>query len=89
MKCIWEEEDINAGQRYAKNEKTEVLIIGYLSLKPGQQSEEDEKAERHTVGISTVDGMVTCLSTKQELAQILTEGKYLPIEWINRPRRNC
>lgn len=91
MKCIWEEEDICMGQRFSRNNKTEVLIIGFRTPICESEKETEKisypKKDQRYVSISTIDGMVSQDMTKSEYANYLTEAKYLPIEWINRQRK--
>ena len=74
MKVTWDAEDINPGRRYRKNIDSEEWIIGYLSGSASGSS--------RYVSISTRDGLVTDPQTKEQLAQLLTENNYLPVELL-------
>lgn len=74
MQVKWEEKDIKVGRRYSRP-NIEVWIIGYLSY--------EEDAGKSYVSISESDGMVTKPGTKAEVAEMLTEGRYLPVELLD------
>lgn len=73
MKFVWEESDIKPGRVYSKVGITEQWIIGYV---PGL----DSKSNR--VHISLSDGMVLPPQTAEALAADLTEGGYVPLEYL-------
>lgn len=71
MKVIWGPNDIISGRRYSRDGLAEKWIIGCLST-----AESDERY----VSVSELDGMVTNPHTKEQLAAMLTENAYLPVE---------
>lgn len=73
MKFIWEAKDITPGRRYSKGSINEKWIIGYLL---------HCNMEDKYVSISDQDFMVTKGHTKEELAKILTENEYMPVELL-------
>lgn len=73
MKVIWEEKDITPGRRYTKEGIGEKWIVGYLSGALG---------DARYVSVSDQDGMVTEPRTKEQIAQILTDNGYLPVELL-------
>ena len=73
MKVTWEAEDINPGRRYSKPGIGEKWIIGYMS---------DVYGPARYVSVSEHDGMVTEPRTKAQVAQMLTENGYLPVELL-------
>ena len=73
MKVTWEEKDINPGRIYSKEGIDEKWIIGYLSAMDGPEC---------YVSVSNRDGMVTDPRTKEQMAQLLTENGYLPVELL-------
>jgi hypothetical protein len=71
---IWEAEDIRPGRRYSKQHIKEIWLIGY-------RADADDYEARY-VSVSESDGMVTKPYTKEELAAILSEGGYVPINFL-------
>jgi hypothetical protein len=71
---IWEAEDIKPGRRYSKSATGEVWLIGYRA------DADDYKA--CYVSILENDGMVTSPYTKEELARILNENGYVPVDFL-------
>jgi len=72
MKIIWEAEDIKPGLRYSKNHTKEVWIIGYRA--------DADNYEARYVSVSENDWMVTSPYTKEDLAKILNESGYMPVQ---------
>jgi hypothetical protein len=71
----WETEDIKPGRRYTKKDTEEVWIIGYRA--------DADNYETRYVSVSENDGMVTTPPhTKEELAVILNEYGYVPMELL-------
>jgi hypothetical protein len=70
---IWKAEDIRPGRRYTKKGTEEVWTIGYRA---------DAVANYKTryVSVSENDGMVTHPYTKEDLAGILNENGYVPVD---------
>lgn len=73
MKFIWEESDIKTGRMYSRVDINENWMIGYRSY---------AVEEARFVSISMVDGMVTAPLNKNEMADMLTRGGYVPIEFL-------
>jgi hypothetical protein len=71
MKIIWEVEDIKPGRRYI-NKDTGIWLIGY-------RADADDCRARY-VSVSENSGRVTSPYTKEELAGILNENGYLPVD---------
>ena len=74
MKFIWEKEDIIMGRRYSKKGIGESFIIGYL-VEPSQR-------DSLICSISLLDGNVITYSSKEILADILTQEGYHPYEIV-------
>jgi hypothetical protein len=82
MKFIWEAEDIKPGRYYYRNDKGHGADMGYLASvthKIGWRADASIESEDHYVSIAITDGMVTKLKTKQEFADMLNEGEYVPL----------
>lgn len=84
MKFIWEAEDIKPGRYYYRNDKGHGADLGYLASvthKIGFSTEAkgDGDGDRRYVAISMTDGLVCPCQTKQEFAEMLNEGKYIPL----------
>lgn len=75
MRVIWEASDIQCGRRYSKAGIGEKWIIGYIPSMTG---------EARYVSVSDQDGMVTEPRAREQIAQILTENEYLPVELLPR-----
>jgi hypothetical protein len=73
MKVTWEPDDITPGRRYSKKGLRERWIIGYLAELDGPS---------RYVSVSESDGMVTQARTKEEVARMLTQHGYLPLELL-------
>ncbi len=73
MKFQWETLDIKAARKYSRAGIKEVWMIGYLS---------NVHEDRRYVSVSMSDGMVTVPYSAEELAVNLTEGRYVPIEFL-------
>ena len=73
MKVTWEADDIKPGRRYSKPGIGEKWILGYIS---------DMDGPARYVSVSDQDGMVTEPRTKEQVAQVLTENGYLPVELL-------
>jgi len=71
MKIIWEAEDIKPGRRYI-NKDTGIWLIGY-------RADADDCRARY-VSVSENSGRVTSPYTKEELAGILNENGYVPVD---------
>jgi hypothetical protein len=72
MKMIWNAEDIRPGRRLTMNGTEETWLIGY-------RADADDYEARY-VFVSEDDGMVTSSCTKEELAGILNEYGYVPVD---------
>ena len=73
MKFIWEEQDIKVGRKYSRSDINEVWMIGYMA----------GKSSCGYVSISMDDGLVTESNSKEGLASMLTEEKYIPVEFLS------
>lgn len=71
MKVIWERDDVKVGLVVGHPSIKERLLIGYLSRNSSSTGP-------HVV-VSLSDGMVQEPMTKQEVAQLLTSGGWLPV----------
>lgn len=84
MKFIWDADDIKPGRFYYRNDSARV-DMGYLASvthKIGYRADatsHDDDSGRRYVAISMTDGCVCMPHTKQEFADILNEGKYVPL----------
>lgn len=77
MKFHWESTDIRAGRKYSRPTIKEIWMVGYLS---------NVHDDRRYVSISMSDGMVTVPYSAEELATTLTDGRYVPIEFLNQEK---
>ena len=78
MKVIWESNDVLAGQIVGMDDLKEQWIIGYIiDLQQGIMY----------CLVSTTDGLVTPHWPKNEFAEVLTEGGYLPVVLLDRVKR--
>lgn len=73
MKVTWEAKDIWPGRRYSKPGIGEQWILGYIS---------DMDGPARYISVSDRDGMATDPRTKEQIAQLLTEHGYLPVELL-------
>jgi hypothetical protein len=73
MKIEWEESDITCGRRVSSPSGKETFLIGYAASTASQ---------KRFVTVSLLDGMVTDLKTKLEVAKVLNDGKLIPIELL-------
>jgi len=70
---IWKAEDIKPGRRYTKKHTEEIWLIGYRT--------DADNYEARYVSVSENDGLVTSPPhTKAELAEILNENNYVPVD---------
>ena len=79
MKFIWEASDIKPGRKYGRADISERWMIGYLGALGGDKP--------RYVSVSTIDGMVTDASGREELARELTEHGYVPAEYLDAAAR--
>ena len=84
MKFLWEAEDIKPGRYYYRNDKGRGADLGYLSSvthKIGYSTGAKAKDDGMTryVAISITDGCVCQTLTKQEFADMLNRGGYVPL----------
>lgn len=75
MKFIWEESDIKTGRIYTRPDIHEDWMIAYLS-----DIDPDNLAKYTSVSLS--DGLIIKASTREDMAQMLTENEYIPKEYI-------
>lgn len=73
MRVTGEEKDIVPGRRYGRDGLSETLQIGFLAS--------EDSAARY-VSVSNSDGMVTAPRTKSDLAEALTNERYVPVELL-------
>lgn len=84
MKFIWEAEDIKPGRYYYRCGKGFGANLSYLASvthKIGFSTEAKgtDDADRRYVAISMTDGCVCQCHTKQEFADMLNKGEYVPL----------
>jgi len=71
----WKAEDIKPGRRYTKKDTEEVWIIGY-------RADAVVNYKARYVSVSENDWMITSPYTKEELAGILNENGYVPMDLL-------
>ncbi len=74
MVCNWHKSDIRGGLIIGRPNLNERWVIGFLA---------QINDECKYVTVSCVDGMVTKMRTKEELALMLTKDKYIPAELLD------
>lgn len=82
MKFIWEEDDIKPGRYYYRNDsaKVDMDYLASVTNKIGYRADTvSEDGNERYVGISMTDGFVCLPYTKREFADMLNEGKYVPL----------
>lgn len=83
MKLIWEPEDIEPGRRYSRPSLGETWLIGYVvEVSSGTR----HAPEARYVSVSLKDGLTTPPKTAEDLANELTLGMYLPLEYLEAKR---
>jgi hypothetical protein len=85
MKYIWEAGDIRPGRYYYRHDKGCGADMGYLASvthKIGFRADataHDDETGRRYIAISITDGCVCQPHTKQEFADMLNDGQYVPL----------
>ncbi len=73
MRFIWDKDDVYVARKLSRPAMLEVWMIGYIY---------DKDSKKKYVLISLNDGLVTAESTREEMADTLTEGCYVPLEFL-------